>query len=154
MQSAAPPWGLLGTGAGPRGPCLQSQPAKTIRHLSSRSAVWQRNDCAVGSLLCSSSQEPARTNRRTREDRRECPDGAEIVALFLAPRTFPQICLRRIAKWLFVFNSNFLRTKEAHRSGAGKRQRFDHPTVGLRTYSRVKIRPRRSQPNVCFSPMN
>src|SRR5437762_4322394 len=101
MRSAAHLGGFWGTGAWPRRPCLQSQPAKTIRHLSSRSAVLQRNDCAVGSPLCSSSQEPARTNRRTREDRRECPDGAEIVALFLAPRTFPQTCLRRIAKWLF-----------------------------------------------------
>ena len=28
---------------------------------------------------------------------------------------------------LFVFNSNFLSVNEAHRSGADKRQRFDHP---------------------------
>ena len=28
---------------------------------------------------------------------------------------------------LFVLNSNFLRVNEAHRSGADKRQRFEHP---------------------------
>src|SRR5258706_2359349 len=32
-----------------------------------------------------------------------------------------------IAKWLFVFNSNFLRMKEAHRSASSLRQRIDHP---------------------------
>ena len=32
-----------------------------------------------------------------------------------------------IAKWLFVFNSNFLRMKEAHRSASPSRERFDHP---------------------------
>ena len=31
------------------------------------------------------------------------------------------------SKWLFVFNSNFLCMEESHRSGADKRQRYDHP---------------------------
>jgi hypothetical protein len=30
-------------------------------------------------------------------------------------------------KWLFVFNSNFLRTKEDHRSASSSRQSFDRP---------------------------
>jgi hypothetical protein len=29
--------------------------------------------------------------------------------------------------WLFLFNSSFLRMKEAHRSAAKVGQRFDHP---------------------------
>jgi hypothetical protein len=31
------------------------------------------------------------------------------------------------AKWLFVFNSNFLRMNEAHRSAPNAAQRFEHP---------------------------
>src|SRR6266436_9544948 len=34
-------WGLFGIGSGPRRPCLQSRPVKTIRGLSSRSAARQ-----------------------------------------------------------------------------------------------------------------
>src|SRR5258706_7522931 len=30
-------------------------------------------------------------------------------------------------RWLFVFNSNFLPMKEAHRSAPSSRQRFEHP---------------------------
>jgi hypothetical protein len=32
------------------------------------------------------------------------------------------------SKWLFVFNSNFVRLKQTHRSASSSRQRFDHPT--------------------------
>ena len=53
---------------------------------------------------------------------------------------------RAIAKWLFVFNSNFSRMNQAHRSGVDKRQRSDQPRGLEPTYSRVTIRSRCSQP--------
>jgi hypothetical protein len=44
-------------------------------------------------------------------------------------------------RWLFLFNSNFLRMNEAHRSAGKIAQRFDHPPPPAPewTYSRVKI---------------
>ena len=59
------------------------------------------------------------------------------------------------SEWLSLFNSNFLRLKEAHRSRAHKLQRFDHPPPeGLigRRGSKSDLDARSS--DVCFKPMN